>query len=144
MTHPHDHAGHDHSHDQDDDHDMLHECIEACLECHAACTLTVQHCLATGGAHAEVNLVGVLLDCAEICQTSANFLLRGSPYHVVTCSACADLCRACEEGCRTIPGDEQLQQCAEVCAACAEHCEAMARMGDEDEEEEEEEEDEAR
>ena len=46
--------------------------------CHAVCTLSLQHCLASGGEHTEINLVGVLLDCAEMCQTSANFMLRGS------------------------------------------------------------------
>ena len=35
------------------------------------------------------NGVIVLLDCAEICQTSANFMLRGSPLHTNTCAACA-------------------------------------------------------
>ena len=65
----------------------------------------------------EINLVGLLLDCAEMCQTSANFMLRGSPYHVITCGACAELCRACEEACRGVTGDEQLTHCADVCAS---------------------------
>jgi hypothetical protein len=89
-------------------HDEMQECIEECLNCHAVCTMTLQHCIATGGDHTEVNLIGILLDCAEICQTSANFMLRGSPYHVVTCASCAELCRACEE---------------------AESCDRMAQMG---------------
>jgi len=55
-------------------------------------------------------------------------MLRGSPYHVITCGACAELCRACEEACRTVPGDEQLMHCAEVCAGCAEVCDRMAQM----------------
>src|ERR1041384_1945628 len=96
---------HDTGHDEA--HEALHECVEEGLNCHAACPLPLQHCLASGGTHTEVNLVGLLLDCAEVCQTSANFMLRGSPYHVVTCGACAELCRACEEACRTVPGDEQ-------------------------------------
>ena len=29
-------------------------------------------------------------------------MLRGSPYHVITCAACAELCRACEEACRGV------------------------------------------
>jgi len=70
-----------------------------------------------------------LLDCAELCQTSANFMLRGSPYHVITCGACAELCRACEEACRGHAGDEQLVHCADVCASCADSCDRMARMG---------------
>jgi len=113
-------------------HDEMQECIEECLNCHAVCTMTMQHCIASGGEHTEVNLIGILLDCAEICQTSANFMLRGSPYHVVTCAACAELCRACEEACRAVTPDEQLAHCGDVCASCAEACDRMAQMGSEE------------
>jgi hypothetical protein len=113
-------------------HDDMQECIEECLNCHAVATMTLQHCIASGGAHTEVNLVGILLDCAEICQTSANFMLRGSPYHVITCAACAELCRACEEACRAVSGDEQLAHCADVCAGCADVCDRMTQMGSEE------------
>lgn len=112
----------------EDTHDELQECIEECLNCHAVCTITLQHCIASGGDYTEVNLVGIILDCAEMCQTSANFMLRGSPYHVITCAACAELCRACEEACRGVPGDEQLAHCAEICATCAGACDRMAQM----------------
>jgi len=110
-------------------HDDMQECIEECLNCHAVCTMTLQHCTASGGDLTEVNLLGVLLDCAEICQTSANFMLRGSPYHVITCGACAELCRACEEACRAVHGEDQLAHCADVCAGCAEVCDRMSQMG---------------
>jgi hypothetical protein len=120
--------------DDDHDHDVMQECIEECLNCHAVCTMTAQHALVKGGEYADVNVVGVLLDCAELCQVSANFMLRGSPFHAVTCAACAELCRACEEVCRTVPGDEQMEHCADVCAACADSCEQMAasHVSDED------------
>jgi hypothetical protein len=113
-------------------HDDMQECIEECLNCHAVCTMTLQHCIASGGDRTEVNLIGILLDCAELCQTSANYMLRGSPYHVITCAAAAELCRACEEACRAVSGDEQLAHCADVCAACAEVCDRMAQMGSEE------------
>jgi hypothetical protein len=121
--------------DAEHDHDALQDCIEECINCHAVCTLTAQHCLVKGGQHADVALVGVLLDCAELCQVSTNFMLRGSPFHTLTCEACAELCRACEEACRQMSDDEQLEHCAEVCAACAESCTRMAAMaGDEEDE----------
>lgn len=120
--------------EQEHEHDAMQECIEECLNCHAVCTMTAQHCLVKGGDHADVNVVGVLLDCAELCQVSANFMLRGSPFHAVTCAACAELCRACEEVCRAVSGDEQMDHCADVCASCGDACEQMAAMGqDEDE-----------
>ena len=111
-------------------HDDLQDCIEECLNCHAVCTLTLQHCIASGGGElTDVHLIGILLDCAEIAQTSANFMLRGSPYHVITCGACAELCRACEEACRGVRDDEQLSHCGDVCASCAESCDRMSQMG---------------
>jgi hypothetical protein len=134
----HEHADHDrqrhdpeeaHEHEHDHEHDELDECIEACLQCHVVCAMTAQYSLARGGALAEVGHVGLLLDCAEICQTSANFMVRGSPYHSVTCSACAELCRACAEACRAFADDENLAHCAEVCESCAESCERMAAAG---------------
>lgn len=112
----------------DQTYDDMQECIEECLNCHAVCTITFQHCLASGGDLTEVNLVGVLLDCEELCHTSAHFMLRGSPYHVITCGACAELCRACEEACRAVAGDDQLAHCADVCASCAESCDRMSHM----------------
>ena len=30
-------------------HDDMQECIEECLNCHAVCTMTLQHCIASGG-----------------------------------------------------------------------------------------------
>src|SRR4026207_1082994 len=106
MAHSHGHE-YEPDHEHDEGHDELQHCIEECLNCHAVCTMTAQYCLTEGGEDAGrhsiggvlagVNLIGVLLACAEICQVSANFMLRGSPHHVVTCMACAELCRACEE-----------------------------------------------
>jgi hypothetical protein len=120
------HGDHDHEQEHDHAHDEMDECIEACLQCHVICTMTAQYCLAEGGAHADVGVVGLLLDCAEMCQTSANFMVRGSPYHTVTCGACAELCRACADACRVFDGDENMAHCAEVCDACAASCGEMA------------------
>ena len=138
MSH-HEHAGHahgDHEHDEHT-HDEMDACIEACLQCHVVCTMTAQYCLTQGGAHAEVSNVGLLLDCAEICQTSANFMMRGSPYHTLTCGVCAEICRECAAACRNFADDENMAHCAEVCEECAAACEEMVAMGTEEEEDEE-------
>src|SRR5688572_33218283 len=102
QAHEHEH-GHDH-----EGHDPMDDCIEACLQCHVICTMTAQYALSQGGTHAEVGTVALLLDCAEICQTSANFMVRGSPYHTLVCGACAEVCRACAEACRAFEGDENM------------------------------------
>lgn len=105
----------------------MQECIEECLRCHSVCLSTVQYCLEMGGKHAEPTHIGLLLDCQEICVTSANFMLRGSERSQLTCRVCADICRACAESCERIgKGDETMQGCAQECRRCQESCERMA------------------
>lgn len=106
----------------------MQKCIDECLNCHSVCLSTVQHCLEMGGRHAEASHIRTLLDCAEICQTSANFMLHGSPLHTRTCAVCAEVCRACEESCRRLGDDATMRECAEACRSCAESCQRMAKM----------------
>jgi hypothetical protein len=81
-----------------------------------------------GGRHAEAAHVRLLLDCAQICQTSADFMLRGSSYHARTCETCAEVCLACAENCERIgPDDDMMKKCAEVCRRCAASCRQMAQ-----------------
>ena len=107
----------------------MQKCIQECLNCYAICTTTAAHCLEMGGKHASRQHQTSLLDCATICQTSADFMLRGSPLHARTCAVCAEACRRCEQECRSMAdGDEMMLQCAEACRRCAESCERMASM----------------
>jgi hypothetical protein len=105
----------------------MQQCIDECTRCHNVCLSLVSHCLERGGKHADRAHITLLLDCAEICQTSANFMLRGSERHHSICRVCAEVCRACAEDCeRMAEGDEFMQQCAEECRRCQESCERMA------------------
>jgi hypothetical protein len=107
----------------------MQHCIDICQECHSVCLETVIHCLQMGGEHAEPNHIRLLLDCAEICQTSANFMLRGSDLHGLTCATCAEVCDRCAEDCERFD-DAQMKRCAETCHRCAESCREMAtQMG---------------
>jgi hypothetical protein len=105
----------------------LQQCIEECLNCYSLCEQTAQHCVEMGGKHAEANHIRTLRDCAEICATSASFMLRDSKLHTRTCAVCAEVCRACERECRRIGDDQLMQQCADACASCAKSCERMAK-----------------
>ena len=113
-------------------HSMIDErrraCIQECHNCHDICTETVAHCLHMGGEHAEQNHIRLLLDCAEICQTSANFMLRTSDFHGQICGICADVCARCAEVCERFGDDQMIQQCGEACRSCAQSCRAMAEM----------------
>jgi len=103
----------------------LQQCIDACTECGQVCTETVAYCLEQGGEHASRDHVRLLLDCAEICQTSANYMSRRSDLHAETCAVCADVCERCASQCESFD-DEQMRHCAEVCQRCAESCRQMA------------------
>ena len=105
----------------------MRRCIENCSDCHSICMETTVHCLGMGGEHASPEHITLLLDCAQICATSADFMLRGSPLHPVICGACAEACERCAADCeRLAGGDETMLRCAEICRRCAESCRAMA------------------
>lgn len=127
----------------------MQECIDNCTRCHNVCLETFNYCLWLGGRYIESVHLRLLLDCAEICQTSANFMLRGSDLHRETCGACAVVCENCAKDCEryAVPGegsgapmsrhsgvphvskenvDEQMKYCAEVCKQCARSCHEMA------------------
>ena len=106
----------------------MQQCIQNCMDCHRICVETAAHCLQMGGEHAAARHITTLLDCAEICQTSANFMLRGSMFHGRTCAACAEICEQCAQACEQMGGDAQMQACAEACRRCAESCRQMATM----------------
>jgi hypothetical protein len=106
----------------------MQQCIQNCTSCHSICLETVAHCLQLVGQHAAVAHIRLLLDCAEICQTSANFMLRGSDFHARTCGVCAEICEQCAQSCAQMSQDPQMQACADACRRCAESCRRMAEM----------------
>ena len=103
-------------------------CIAECERSKRACLETARYCLEKGGSHAKAAHVRLLLDCAEICQTTANFMLRGSPLHGTVCESCAEICDRCAESCEAFQEEATLKSCAEVCRTCAKSCREMARM----------------
>lgn len=105
----------------------MRECIQECTSCHDICLESVTHCLEMGGEHAKPAHIRLLLDCAEICQTSANFMLRTSDFHAQTCGVCAEVCERCAKDCERFTDDQMMQQCAQVCRSCAQSCREMAR-----------------
>lgn len=106
----------------------MQQCIENCSNCHRICVETTQHCLEMGGKHASAEHIALMLDCAQICDTSADFMLRGSPRHHLTCGVCAEVCAKCADECeRLADGDQQMMECAEQCRVCATSCREMAK-----------------
>ena len=104
----------------------MQQCIDNCQQCHMICLQTVMnHCLEAGGAHLEPKHTRLMLNCAEICQTSANFMLSNSPVSSAVCQACAIVCNACADSCEQIG---EMSACVEACRRCAASCEAMGSM----------------
>jgi hypothetical protein len=104
---------------------MLH-CIQECTSCHAVCVHTMTVAVFTDPFWQDDGLIRALQDCAEISHTGADFLLRGSPLHGLTCEACAQICEACVSMCEKYPKNENMRACAESCRSCASACHAIA------------------
>jgi hypothetical protein len=107
---------------------QLQQCIENCQECHTICLETLQYCAQKGGRHVEAEHLKLLSDCVQICQTSADFMIRESSLHSETCDACAAVCEACAEDCERMSDDPQMKKCADICSRCAESCHETAAM----------------
>lgn len=103
-------------------------CIESCWRSHVMCLETERYCLEKGGTHVMPKHLALLADCAEMCQKTANSLLRRSPQHGAVCIACAQLCDACAQACEAMKDDERMLQCARTCRDCAMHCREMSKV----------------
>lgn len=110
-------------------HQHMQRCIDDCVECHAMCLESVPHCLELGGQHAAPPHIKTLLDCAQICQTSADSMIRGSDRHHRTCAVCAEVCQECADDCERLGDDQMMRECADMCRRCAESCRQMASAG---------------
>ncbi len=129
----------------------MQECLDNCTRCHQVCLETLNYCLKLGGRYTDSVHLRLLMDCAEMCQTSANFMLRASDLHNKVCGVCAVICLNCATDCErfTVSGegsgaamskhsgkaevseanvDEQMKLCAQTCRECARTCQQMADM----------------
>ena len=103
----------------------MQQCIQNALDCHATCLhMLSNHCLEAGGKHVEPKHFKLMLDCAQICITSADFMLRQSDHHQHICAECAEICTACADSCEAV-GD--MQTCVDACRKCAASCGAMGQ-----------------
>lgn len=102
----------------------MQKCIDLCLDCYQTCFSTaMSHCLPAGGKHVEGRHLGLMLNCAELCRTAAEFMMSDSPLHARVCAACAEVCEACAQSCAQVGG---MDECVQACRDCAENCREMA------------------
>ncbi len=105
----------------------LRDCINKCWACRDTLQSTLfNYCLQQGGEHARADHVRLMTDAVQMCQTSADFMTRGSKMHPSVCNTCAAVCEACARSCDDFD-DQEMKVCADTCRACAESCWDMAR-----------------
>lgn len=104
----------------------LDQCIENCLDCYRHCELALANSYKQELVSESDHLI-LLSSCAEICRTSAKFMLLGSPFHAETCSVCSNVCLACAESCEDMD-DDSLKACIQACRKCAESCAEMSSI----------------
>lgn len=105
----------------------MEQCIRDCLACYEECTSCLPHCLAQGGKHAEQKHLILMMECAQMCETSARFMQLKGQFAYEHCQLCAKICDACAESCSKVDlNDSMMQKCAEVCRKCADSCRSMA------------------
>ena len=79
----------------------IQECIAECLNCYCTCTqAAMNQCLEEGGDHVQPEHFRLMVNCADLCRTTADFMLSSSSTYAEVCSVCADGCDACAESCR--------------------------------------------
>jgi hypothetical protein len=80
------------------------------------------YCLEARGKHTEPAHHRLMLDCAQMRQTSADFLLRDSALHAPVCLACALICECRAGSCEGVGG---MVECVQACRTCSDRCRAM-------------------
>lgn len=100
----------------------MEQMVQLRTQCVISCQHTYAACLSSLTRYLQPEHTRLLLDCAESCHISANFLLRESPTAGDFCTVAARLCERCADECERVIG---LEECAEVCRNCAELCRLM-------------------
>ncbi len=104
----------------------LQKYIELCWQCRHECQKTLfNHSLKVGGDHLASEHVKIMEDCIQICQATADTMVRQSPLYPDFCRVCASTCEACADSCDDLTG-EAIENCASICRACASSCGELA------------------
>ena len=100
--------------------DVVERCAKACRECNQICLETMTYCLGKGGRHAEADRMKLMRDCEEMCNSSAQHMLRSSRFYSDLCNLCARICDECANDCAQFRDDAWMPECAASCRNCSE------------------------
>jgi hypothetical protein len=95
------------------------QCIDELQKCHRACADTASRCLMIGGVYAQAERLSLLLDCAQACQVSADFLLRRSSFQLQMCIFCTEVCVRAADMCAEFQDDPLMRACERACRRSA-------------------------
>ncbi len=107
-------------------HPKMDECIQNCLSCFKICEETLARCFSETG-HKDSSHLALLKSCADICNTSAKFMMQNSKFHSDVCGVCSKVCKECADSCEAL-GDASMKECIEACRKCSDSCSEMAKM----------------
>ena len=103
----------------------MQACVQACMDCHRACTEMMMQCMKMGNC--DSNAMKTMMDCAQMCQMCADFMMRDSMMSPKVCMMCEEMCRMCAAACEPMAkNDSMMMDCMKACLACAETCKTMA------------------
>ncbi len=97
------------------------KCIAALQKCHAVCMRTLSY---SGNQiereyHTHEELRKSMLDCAEMCQAAANFLIRDSDHYLRICREASEICKDLASISKVIDRMEGvISKCNECIHAC--------------------------
>ncbi|WP_433224396.1 four-helix bundle copper-binding protein [Microtetraspora malaysiensis] len=94
----------------------MQRCIDKCMEVHSCCEQTMTHCLQRGGKHADMAMMGALMDCSDMTRICGDMMMRQSPMAMEMASLCARAADKCAEMAMSMSdGDPMMQKCANTC-----------------------------
>ena len=109
------------------DHDYnqrLSQCVQDCLDCQNIGLETISYCLGMSDTYP----VRSILDCIEICQVTADLIMRGSKLRDELCKVCIEACEKCELFCNQFDSDFQMKACGQACRNCVDSCKEILKM----------------
>lgn len=102
---------------------LLRACVEACDDCQRTLR-DAAHGVADGASKRPMRRL--LLDCAEICEATANYASAGSVFLPEVVAGCVRICDECGAACEALPADAGLDACIDACRRAAAACFALS------------------
>ena len=106
--------------------EMMTRCCDMAMECQKCCLETIKFCLQKGGKYCDVSMITKLMDCAQMCSTTATFCASQSDMCMSVCDSCAKVCEDCAKCCEMF-SEPEMKRCAEMLRKCVEMCKKMGK-----------------